>query len=784
MLRVCVLAISAGLAAPAFGAGGSGASVDGNVEWAGLSHAAWRDRAPRVPLDGEAFTVRFQAFRGDLAGAAIEWDDGVSAGSAGASVVASRGPYDIWEATVPATASATLAYRIAASDGADTDYLGASGVTDAPTAAPFALDFATLDHAPHGATPVDGGTVFRVWAPSRATCDVRGSFNGWTTGDRLTRVGQDFIGFVPGAGPGDMYKYFFNGGLWKPDARAVELVPSDNYNTRIVDAGAFPWQHPGFSPVPREEMVVYQLHVGSFAGRNDPAGAAPNPSRYIDVAARVQHLSDLGVNAVMLNPTNEFPGAFSGGYNPISAWAMDRDLGTMAEYQAMVDALHGAGIAVLLDIVWNHFDGNQNYLWNYDGTQIYFDTPAVGTPWGDQHDFDRAQVRDYFVDSVDHLLGDLRLDGFRMDAVMYMVDGGLTPQWAGGQSIVRSMNDRIAARYADKISIAEKYDDDTWTVGDTSWGLGFDAQYHNRFKNTLRGAVYAENAGGDPDMGAIASVIQGTGGSFGEAAFNYFELHDDAWSLNGHERFVRVADPVQPSNSDKARGLQTVANGLVLTAKGIPAILQGTEWLEDDGWETNKLDWSLKSLNNGVFRFYRDLIALRTGERAMFAGSPLRVLHVNDGGDVLAFERSEPGGNSFVVVANLSPTDYTGYLLGMPRPGAWTVAINNDRAAYDGDGFGSDGAVQTEPVSRDGQPQRTALDIPGYGLLVLAHATGFSGCNDADLTEPADVLDLADITAFVALFTTQNDRGDLNEDGLWDLADVVAFMTAFNAGCP
>ena len=548
MIRTVVCSLSACCAASALAA-----DADGVVEWEGLSHIAFHDRAPRVPMNGESFTVRFQSYRGDLTSAAVEWDDGAASGSAPASVVASRGPYDIWEATVPATASPTMAYRVAATDGADTDYLNASGASDGPTGSLYALDFGALTHAPYGSTPVAGGTVFRVWAPSRSSCDVRGEFNGWTTGDGLTKVGQDFIGFVAGAQPGEMYKYFFNGNLWKPDARALELVPNDNYNTMIVDPGTYTWQFPEFSPVPRDEMVVYQLHVGTFAGRNDPYGGAPSPSRYVDVAARVQHLADLGVNAVMLNPTNEFPGAFSGGYNPISAWAMDRDLGTMAEFQQMVDALHGEGIAVLLDIVWNHFDGNQNYLWNYDGTQIYFDSPAVGTPWGSQHDYDRAQVREYFVDATDHLLGELRLDGFRMDAVMAMVDGGWTSQWASGQSIVRQMNDRIDNRYADKISIAEKYDDDTWTVGPTSSGIGFDAQYHNRFKNELRGAIFGENGGGNPSMSAVSSVIQGTGGSFGEAAFNYFELHDDAWPLNGHERFVRVADPVQPSNSDKAQ---------------------------------------------------------------------------------------------------------------------------------------------------------------------------------------------------------------------------------------
>lgn len=778
------LCLAAGLAS-SLSSSALGASQDGTVEWNGLSHIGWQDRAPRVPMGGEAFAVRFQAYRGDLTSARVRWEAGSDSGTAEASVVGQRGAYDIWEAAVPATAEDEIAYTIEATDGADNDYIGPGGVSDGEPASGFGLDFVTLEHAPLGSTPVAGGTVFRVWAPTASSCRVRGEFNGWGTADVLTPVGDDFIGYVAGAEAGDMYKYYFNNNLWKPDARALELVPNDNYNTRIVDAAAYEWQNPSFMPVPREEMVVYQLHVGSFAGRNDPAGTAPSPSRYVDVAARVQHLADLGVNAVMLNPTNEFPGAHSGGYNPITAWAMDGNLGTMAEFQQMVDALHGEGIAVLLDIVWNHFASNDNYTWQYDGGQIYFDSPAVDTPWGSQHDYDDANVRAYFVDATHHLLGDLRLDGFRMDAVMAMVDGGWTPQWSGGQSIVRQMNDWIDGRYAGSVSIAEKYDDDTWTVGPTSSGIGFDAQYHNRFKNEIRGAIFGENGGGNPSMSAIASVIQGTNGSFADAAFNYFELHDDAWPLNGHERFVRVADPVQPSNSDKARGLQTVANSIVLASKGIPGILQGTEWLEDDGWEENKLDWSLKTTNAGVFDYYSELISRRTGEPALFANSPLLVYHVNEGSDVLAFERYEVGGKSFVAVVNLSPNDQNGYLLGVPRDGDWGVAVNNDAVEFDGDGAGpANGSVlAAEAVARDGFDQRITVDIPGYGFLLLEHEPGFGGCNAADLAEPAGVLDLNDISAFVAGFSSQEPAGDLNGDGIWDLSDIAAFVAAFSAGC-
>ncbi|USO00013.1 MAG: alpha amylase C-terminal domain-containing protein [Phycisphaeraceae bacterium] len=773
-LGVCALGAMAGHALAA--------THDNNVEWDGLSHVGWQDRSPRVPMDGEAFVVRFQAYRGDLTSASALWDDGTSHAAA-ATVVATRGPYDIWQASIPSTATTTLSYVIEAVDGTDADYLGPSGVRDNPPPDAWTLDFATLTHAPYGSTPVDGGTVFRVWAPSRSTCAVRGEFNNWSTANPIAKVGEDFVGFVPGAHAGQMYKYYFSGGIWKPDARAEQLVPTDNYNSVIVDQDDYAWQTQGFSPAPLEQMVVYQLHVGSFSGRNDPHGSAPNPSRYIDVANRVDHLEELGVNAVMLNPINEFPGDFSGGYNPISAWAVESKLGTVDDFKAMVDALHGAGIAVLLDIVWNHFAGNENYLWNYDGTQIYYDSPAVSTPWGDQHDFDDANVRDYFADSIDLFLGDYRLDGYRVDAVMAMTDSGWTPQWGSGQTLMRRLNDHVDNRFADRHVIAEQYNDDTWTVGATPGGLGFDAQYHNAFKNAIRAAAYAEAGGGSPNMGSLAATLDGTGGSVGSKALNYFELHDDAWPLNGHQRAVTEWNPSSPG-SDESRGLQTLANGLTLTAKGVPAILQGTAWLEDEGWEANKIDWSHKTTYAGVFAFYRDLIHLRTSKPSLWADSPISVYHVNEGGDVMAFGRWGDDGRSYVIVANISNVAYPQYLLGLPRAGAWGVLINNDATQYGGHGVGTAGMFQTEAVPRDGFDQRATLSIPAYGFMVLQYDPEFQGCNAADIADPLGTLDLADIAAFTSAFIAQGAAADIDGNGVWDLGDIGAFIEAFTGGCP
>ncbi len=755
------------------------AQSDNDVRWSGISHVPWADRRPRVPRNGESFQVRFQALRGDLTSARVRIDDGAIA-FAGAAVVGVRGPYDLWSATVPATASSTLRYVLELTDGSDTDYFSAAGMTDdLATAIPFELNFTTLSHAPVGATPVSGGVVFKVWSPSRTTAHVRGQFNSWGLTSPLTRVGEHFIGFVPGALAGQRYKYYFNNSTWATDARAAALVPTDSYNSVIVNQDAYTWQAPEFTPPPLERMVVYQLHVGSFAGRNDPAGTAPSPSRFIDVAARAPALADLGVNAVMLNPVNEFPGDFSGGYNTIIPWALESKLGTPDQFKQMVDALHQAGIAVLLDVVWNHVSPADNVLWNYDGTQLYFDSPAVDTPWGAQPDFDKAGVREYYLDSAELMLGEYRLDGFRVDATMYLTDSGLTPQWSSGQAFIRAMNDLRSRRHADKHTIAELYIDSAWATNPTPSGLGFSAQYQNEFKEAVRSAIFAA-ASGDPNMQRIANVLDGQGaGVAGSSVLNYFELHDDCWPLNGHQRAVRTIDPSAPHDDAYARGRTIVGQSLNLLSRGVPALVQGTEWLEDDGWEASKIDWSHKTTYAGVFAYYRDLIRLRTTEPALFANAPLFAYHVNDPLNVMAFERSQIGGKAFVAAVSLGNSARPAYRIGVPRDGRWLVRLNSADAAYGGPGSGpsSGTPVPVEQIASGIHPRSIVLDLPPHSVILLEHAFCVADFNASGSVTVQDIFD------FLAAYFASDPAADVNGQGGVTVQDIFDYLALYFSGC-
>ncbi len=732
-LSTIVLIVLLAQAAPAAG-------PDNNVEWSGISHIALLDRTPLCPLAGQSFAVRVQSWMSDLTSVRVRVDDG-GATFVSASLVGNRGPYDIWEAQIPAPAGSAIEFVFELNDGTDTDYLSPDGVSDGLPPAGFAMDFTTLSHAPYGSTPTDGGgVVFKVWSPNRTICHVRGEFNGWGTSNQMNRVGEDFILHVPAADDRDMYKYYFQNTTWNTDARARALSPGDNYNAFVEDPARYDWQVEDFDIPDFEEMVVYQLHVGTFAGLNDPFGSAPFPAKYVNVTERADHLAELGINVVQLCPITEFPWDFSAGYNPVTQWAPESYYGDPDDVRAMVDALHARGIAVTHDIVWNHFSHSDNFLWNYDGTQYYFDDPVVDTPWGSQADFDLDGVRRWFIESAYMWLGEYRMDGFRMDATEFM---NIYPQEASGWSLMQWLNDEMDRRWIDKINIAEQLPDDSWTTRPTNLGGGgFDSQYYDHFTDRLREEIIAA-ASGNPQMWVIADILDGSGSYLsGRYVTNYFELHDEAWPSSGGQRMVRTIDTTAPHDDEYASGRVKLAQGIVLTAPGIPAILQGTEWLEDNNFGTdaeNLIDWSHKTTYSGIFDYFRDIVHLRTSSPALRADAGIEIFHVNDGSNIIAFRRTDYGGNDVVVVANFSNTDFAGYRLGIPLDEDWIEAVNSQDSKYMGAGATNPGMITPDAIAQDGYSQSVEIALARMALVILTPADG-AGIEDPD--EPASSIRL------------------------------------------
>ncbi|MBU0641370.1 MAG: alpha amylase C-terminal domain-containing protein [Planctomycetes bacterium] len=715
---------------------------DNNVEWNGVSHVAWQDRRPLCPVNGESFNVLFQAYRFDITAARVRFDDG-SVTWANAYYDHDRGPYAVWRAELPSTASSSLSYYIELTDGSDTDYYSATGMSDGPpTDGGFIVDFNTLSHAPLGASEGTSGTVFKVWAPTPVSAFVRGDFNGWGTGNQMTRDGDYFVTYIANASARQMYKYYFlPGSSWKPDARARALNPSNNYNCYIEDPFGYAWGDAGYDTPAFEDMVIYELHVGTFSGRNDPVGSGAFPGTYVDVAAHVDHFVELGINAVELMPITEFPGDQSAGYNPITQWAPEWIYGTPDDLKYMVDVLHQNGIAVLLDQVWAHFSSTDNYLWYYDGAQIYFDYPdAVETPWGSQANYDEPEVQSYYLDSAMYWLEEYHIDGFRMDATDF-----INMYQGSGWGLMQELNDRVDNRWTDKIVIAEQLPDDAWVTRPTSaGGAGFDSQWHDNFVDRLREELL-DAALGDPEMWKISDIINGDGVYLQNTkVVHYLELHDECWPSSGGQRLVRTIDTTSPYDDQYAKGRTKLAQGVVMCAPGIPAVIQGTEWLEDTNFGTgssDRIDWAQKDMYPGIFEYYKDVIGVRRTNAALKASSAHQVFHLNESGNVLGFQRYDGGGNVLVIVANFSNTDYFNYHIGFPQPGTWYELVNSQASGYEGNGFVNCGSLDTSPTAKDGFGQSAWITVPQMGLLIFRHNNPPDDFLDGDGDGIVDVCD-------------------------------------------
>jgi 1,4-alpha-glucan branching enzyme len=277
-----------------------------------------------------------------------------------------------------------------------------------------------------GALPYTGGVAFRVWAPFASAVSVAGTFNAWNKGATpLTHEGGGYWSCdVTGAAIGDEYKFVVDnpgagGQRWKNDPYARSLTNS--IGNSIVAETSFTFTAGGYATPPWNEMVIYELHVGSF--RFDPA-SANGRGNFDTVIGQLDYLRDLGINTIQLMPSDEFAGDISWGYNPSYIFAIESSYGGPNGLRRLVDAAHARGIAVIYDVVYNHLGPDDLDLWQFDGWSqdghggIYFynDWRRV-TPWGETRpDYGRGEVRQYLRDNALRWLEERRCDGLRWDA--------------------------------------------------------------------------------------------------------------------------------------------------------------------------------------------------------------------------------------------------------------------------------------------------------------------------------------------------------------------------------
>ncbi|MFE9393890.1 malto-oligosyltrehalose trehalohydrolase [Streptomyces flavidovirens] len=574
---------------------------------------------------------------------------------------------------------------------------------------------------------------FEVWAPKAERAELQlagGTYamerdparDGWWTADA-------------DAGDGARYGFSLDGGPVLPDPRSRRQPDGPDGLSAVVDHNAHEWRTAWPGGAPLAGAVLYELHIGTYT-----------PEGTFDAAARrLGHLAELGVTHVEVMPVCPFPGTHGWGYEGVSLWAVHEPYGGPEGFKRFVDAAHGLGLGVVLDVVHNHLGPSGNYLPLFGP---YF-TDTHHTPWGSAVNLDAPgsdEVRAYLLGSALAWLRDYRVDGLRLDAVHALADTRALTFLEELSTAVDTLSAEVGRTL---FLIAESDQGDPRTTAPReSWGLGLHAQWNDDFHHALHTALTGESQGYYADfarapLGALAKTLtrvffhDGTYSTFrgrvhgrsvdrtktaAHRFLGYAQTHDQIGNRALGDRLSATLSP----------GLLACAATLVLTGPYVPMLFMGEEWAARTPWqfftdhtdpqlaqavregrrrefaahgwaeedipdpqdprtrERSCLDWSEQENepHARVLAWYRELIALRR-ERPDLADPDLAAVKVayDEAARWLAFRRGD-----IRVAVNLSKTPAT---IGLGRNGLSRVL-----AAWEPvDAPGADGLLRLPPES-------------------------------------------------------------------------------------
>ncbi|KPH07242.1 malto-oligosyltrehalose trehalohydrolase (plasmid) [Rhizobium acidisoli] len=420
----------------------------------------------------------------------------------------------------------------------------------------------------------EDGMLFRLWAPLHESVSLK--IEG--TDPRPMQAAED--GWhrctVPNAHAGMRYRFVLPDGLEIPDP-ASRFQPQDVHGPSEVVDLSYRWKTSDWTGRPWEEMVVYEMHIGCFT----PEGT------FEAAIERLDHLRELGVTALQIMPVSEFPGRYSWGYDGVLPYAPDSSYGRPEDFMALVDAAHQRGISVFLDVVYNHFGPDGNYIPSY--APLFTDHHK--TPWGHgiNYDGDGSQmIREFVIENAIYWITEFRLDGFRFDAVHAIKDDS-------DEHLLHELARRVRAAAVDRhihlIVENEENDSDLLKRDEKGAATLFTAQWnddvHHVLHITATGETfgyYADYAGDAGKLGrALAEgfVFQGEhmpyrGGNRGRpsahlpptAFISFIQNHDQIGNRALGDRVIA---------SSPAEAVQAVI-AVYLLAPEIPMLFMGEEW--------------------------------------------------------------------------------------------------------------------------------------------------------------------------------------------------------------
>jgi maltooligosyltrehalose trehalohydrolase len=584
-----------------------------------------------------------------------------------------------------------------------------------------------------GAWPEGTGVRFRVWAPGRrgvtlvleapaAERPLEAEVDGyWTT-------------LVPNLPAGTLYRYRLDGDGPFPDPASRFQPRGVHGPSAVVAADAYPWRDRVWRGVPLDDLVVYELHVGTFT----PGGT------FAGVGAKLDHLADLGVNAIELMPLADFPGTRNWGYDGVDLFAPSRAYGSPDDLRRLVDDAHGAGLAVLLDVVYNHLGPDGAYLGVF--SPFYF-SDTHKTPWGRAVNLDGPEsdhVRGFFVENALHWIHEYHLDGLRLDACHALIDDSPL-------HFLRELQERVRASVPDRevLVIAEDSRNQVEMIQPgTGGGLGLDAVWADDLHHQLRVGLAGDRDGYYRDfsgsMDDLARTIRDGWFFQGQSSRHWggprgtdpraapprrfvvcLQNHDQVGNRAHGERLHHQVEP----------SAWRAASALLLLLPETPLLFMGQEWgatapflfftdhhrelghlvtegrrkefadfdafadpaararipdpQAEETFERSRLDWTevAKEPHRGLRLMYRSLIALRREARLGSLGRDCyRVAALDEQGVALLLETGGPAGRLLVVSCLRSPGDLAlepvAAELGLGDEISWRLLATTERVPW------------------------------------------------------------------------------------------------------
>jgi maltooligosyltrehalose trehalohydrolase len=414
---------------------------------------------------------------------------------------------------------------------------------------------------PLGATYALGDTTFRFWAPAQAEVqlEIRGRDPALMEHD-----GEGWFALTVDVPADSRYRFRLADGLAVPDP-ASRLQDGDVHGWSVlVDPKAYRWRTPDWSGRPWREAVVYELHVGCFGG-------------FAGVADALPRLKELGITAVQLMPIADFPGSRNWGYDGVLPYAPDAAYGTPAELKALVDRAHELGLMILLDVVYNHFGPEGNYLGAYAPGAFRDD---LQTPWGGAIDFRREEVRSFFTENVLYWLIEYRFDGLRLDAVHAISEADWIDEMALAVRSAAELRDRRV-----HLVLENEHNEQSHLAGnvDAQWNDDFHHVFHVLLTGEREGyyADFAEDTAGKlarclkdgfvyqgETMGHIERPRGTPSGHLPPTAFvSFLQNHDQTGNRAFGDRLTTLAPP----------GGVEAATAALLLCPQIPMLFMGEE---------------------------------------------------------------------------------------------------------------------------------------------------------------------------------------------------------------